>query len=70
MTNSNEHREQENNASFDVLYHNLATTWESHQSLRFGRAPLEDLSRSSVELDQARQAMWDWWRANRKVRRV
>lgn len=50
--------------TLDVLYSDLATTWDPHQRLRLTDAPLTDLAASSARLYQARIAMWDWQRNN------
>lgn len=50
---------------FDVLYADLAGAWESHQELRKIHPPIAELALSSLVLDEARAAMWSWWKANR-----
>lgn len=51
--------------AFTQHYERLATAWVNHEDLRRSDASIADLSRSSLALDQARSAMWDWWSDNR-----
>jgi len=51
--------------SFDSLYGNLASAWESHQKMRSGFADIADLALSSARLDMARTEMWAWWKQHR-----
>lgn len=46
--------------TFDALYDQLASSWDTHQRLRGAHAPLPTLADSSSRLYQARLAMWDW----------
>ena len=45
---------------FDILYSHLAKAWESHQSVRRSHRSIAELAESSLQLEQARSAMWDW----------
>lgn len=54
--------------TFDELYQRLSSAWESHEILRSGRSHIQTLAQSRWRLDDARNEMWDWWRANRKER--
>ena len=45
---------------FDSLYHQLARAWEAHHSLKSADAAIPDLAGSSLRLDQARLAVWEW----------
>lgn len=51
------------NEEFHSLYSNLATAWESHQTLRRSNVEIAVLANSAWELDLARQAMYEWHRS-------
>jgi hypothetical protein len=53
---------------FDAIYARLATAWDSHHALRDTYPPVSQLALSSLVLDEARGAMWAWWKANRMER--
>jgi hypothetical protein len=55
----------EPDTAFAEHYERLATAWADHEDLRRSGASIADLSRSSLALDQARNAMWGWWGENR-----
>lgn len=56
-------------SAFDAFYENLATTWESHQKIKFtDGTPIVQLATSAQHLSEARDAMWTWWSANKKGR--
>lgn len=46
--------------TFDSLYHQLAQAWEAHQKNRRSHASASELGGSSLRLNEARLAMWDW----------
>lgn len=52
---------------FTTLYQELATAWESHQTLKMSKAPIPALAESSSRLDAVRQAMLDWHRTGHGV---
>ncbi|MGH3650128.1 MAG: hypothetical protein ACRDU9_05410 [Acidimicrobiia bacterium] len=52
------------NETFDSLYRQLAEAWDSHQTLRRSETTIADLMESSLRLQQARLAMFDWKRCN------
>lgn len=52
---------------FDILYSHLSGAWESHQSLRRSHRSIAELAESSLQLHQARSAMWDWLARNSSV---
>lgn len=55
----------EQETSFAETYDRLARAWSSHEDLRFAGAPISDLYQSSIDLSEARNEMWAWWRENR-----
>ncbi|HZD23092.1 MAG TPA: hypothetical protein VE569_06775 [Acidimicrobiia bacterium] len=46
--------------TYDRLFQQLASAWETHQRLRMAGASVADLAESSKRLYNARMAMWDW----------
>ncbi len=65
MSNTSFHSNA-NRDTFDGLYDRLSTTWESHQQLKSKTDSIQELGASSIELDKARSAMWEWWAMNKR----
>lgn len=48
---------------FTHIYRELATAWETHQSLKMSNAAVPALAESSSRLDAMRQQMLNWHRS-------
>ncbi len=54
---------------FNMLYDDLAWAWSQHQDLRVATTtPISTLGQSSIRLEAARDAMWQWWKENKLER--
>jgi hypothetical protein len=51
--------------TFAETYDRLARAWSSLEDLRFAGAPIPELKQSSIDLNEARNEMWAWWRESR-----
>ena len=55
----------EQTATFTENYDRLARVWADHEDLRLAGAEISDLYRSSLNVSEARDERWAWWRENR-----
>jgi hypothetical protein len=55
----------EQETTFAETYDRLARAWSILGDLRFAGAPIPELKQSSIDLNEARNEMWAWWRESR-----